>query len=311
MDAAESTSPDQTANPAEKTPASQPFDFRHPVFLSSGEWRKLRMEADEFVESLGALLSTYFRLELGMQVGKLQTLPFNELTSLLPASTQLSLFKLDPLRGISFMEVRPKLAHTMVDRLLGGPGQPPETPRNLTDMEVALLDQVVQIILTEWCKQWKKLQDLRPEILGHENSPKFLQTSSGDTMMLSLTLDVRMAESTDQLQLVFPYSTLEPLVKKLTASAAPAPAPVAATPPSIKWNSSLDNVPVNIVAQWPKLKISTRELLGLKVGEILELKPQMSEAIELKIGALTKFKGRLGTRENKWTVQISEILKPS
>ena len=311
MDAFDTTPLEPIAEPAAKTPAAQPFDFRHPVFLSSGEWRKLRMEVDEFVESLGALLSTYFRLELGMQVGKLQTLPFNELTAQLPASTQLSLFKLDPLRGISFVEVRPQIAHAMVDRLLGGPGQAPEASRNLTDMEVALLDQVVQIILVEWCKQWKKLQDLRPEILGHENNPKFLQTSSGDTMMLSLSLEVRMAESLDQVQLVFPYSTLEPLVKKLTASAAPIPAPAAPAPAAIQWKSSLDPIPVKIVAQWPQMKITTRELIGLKVGEIIDLKPEMSEAIEMKIGNLIKFRGRLGTRENKWTVQISEILKPS
>ena len=63
MDAPETT----TAAPADDSssaaavldpvPASAPeagaqrFDFRHPVFLSSAEWRKLRMEVDEFVEA--------------------------------------------------------------------------------------------------------------------------------------------------------------------------------------------------------------------------------------------------------------------
>ena len=42
---------------------TQRFDFRHPVFLSSAEWRKLRIEVDEFVEATGAVLSTYLRLD--------------------------------------------------------------------------------------------------------------------------------------------------------------------------------------------------------------------------------------------------------
>src|SRR5687767_7809546 len=69
------------------------FDFRHPVFLSSAEWRKLRMEVDEFVESTAALLSTYLRLDLGLQISKLHTITFGEFTSSLPSPTHLTLFK--------------------------------------------------------------------------------------------------------------------------------------------------------------------------------------------------------------------------
>ena len=65
---------------AAEAPQAERFDFRHPVFLSSAEWRKLRMEVDEFVESTAALLSTYLRLDLGLQISKLHTITFGEFT---------------------------------------------------------------------------------------------------------------------------------------------------------------------------------------------------------------------------------------
>jgi len=304
---------EKAAEPLVSTAASaaRPFDFRHPVFLSSAEWRKLRVELDEFVESIGALLSTYLRLEFGLQIGKLHTVSFNEFTTTVPTPTQLALFKLEPMRGISILEIRPLIGTAIVDRLLGGPGQPINPPRNLSEMEIALLDQVVQVFLTEWSKQWRKVQELRAEILGHENNPKFLQSSSGDTIMLVATLEARMAECVDQIQLAFPYSTLEPLVKKLTQSSTPTPGSVPNAPPqpAIKWNSALDDVPMPVIAQWPAMKMTTRALLALKPGEILELKPELSEKIEIRVGSMTKFKGRLGTRENKWAIQITEICK--
>src|SRR5688500_19910037 len=101
---------------------AQRFDFRHPVFLSSAEWRKLRMEVDEFVEATGAVLSTYLRLDLGMQLGKLHTLTFGEFTSSLPSPTHLTLFKTDPLRGISIIEIQSGIGQAIVDRLLRGAG---------------------------------------------------------------------------------------------------------------------------------------------------------------------------------------------
>jgi flagellar motor switch protein FliM len=316
MDSAETNpaaeAPAPAAIPANSGVAAKPFDFRHPVFLSSAEWRKLRIELDEFVESIGALLSTYLRLEFGLQIGKLQTVSFNEFTSTVPSPTQLALFKLEPMRGISILEMRPVIGSAIVDRLLGGPGQPINPPRNLSEMEVALLDQVVQVLLNEWTKQWSKVQDLRAEILGHENNPKFLQSSSGDTIMLVATLEARMGECVDQIQLAFPYSTLEPLVKKLAQSGGPSSATTQAPqPPAIKWNRTLDDVPITVSAQWPTMKITTRALLTLKPGEILELNPELSEKIEIRLGSVTKFKGRLGTRENKWAIEITEISKSS
>ena len=295
------------------TPApsvAQRFDFRHPVFLSSAEWRKLRMEVEEFVESTGAVLSTYLRLDLGLQLNKLHTLTFGEFTGALPSPTHLTLCKTDPLRGISVVEIRSGIGQAIVDRLLGGPGKGSGTDRNLTEMEIALMDQFVQLVLDEWCKLWRKLQDLRPEILGHENNGKFLQCASNDTLMLGILLDLRMGEAEGQIQLVFPYVPLEPLINKLAQlGAAPAMPSAAATAPAPKWTQNLDKVPLTMNAAWPAMKVPTRELLGLKVGSMLDLKAEDAERLELRMGKVVKYRGRLGTRDHKWAIQITEVCK--
>jgi flagellar motor switch protein FliM len=301
--------PESTESPAAapEQPAGKRFDFRHPVFLSSAEWRKIRVELEEFTESLGALLSTYLRADFGLQLAKVDTAPFNEFTAALPSATHLALFKSEPLRGVSVLEVRPNLGLAFVDRMLGGPGQPATLDRNLTEMEVALMDQLVQLVLGEWCKQWKRFQELRAEIFGHENNPKFLQSSSGDAIMFVVLLEARLGECTGQMQLAVPYSAFEPILAKLTQNVAPPPPGPAA--PAAKWNRNLDSVPIKLKAQWPTFKLTTRELLKLKPGEILPLNLNAAERIDLLVGKLAKFRGRLGTRDQKWAVQITEISK--
>lgn len=301
----------ESAPPPAEEPAStaRPFDFRRPVFLSSGQWRRLRMELDEFAESLAAMLSTYLRLDFGLQVMKVHSLTFNEFTASLPVPTQLILFKADPLRGISIIDVQPAIGLAVVDRLLGGPGQASAPERNLTEMEVALLDQFAEIILSEWCKHWAPVQELKAQILGHENNARFLQTSSGGSIMLSAVIEVRMGESAGQIQLVFPFPAIEPLVARLghEIQAQPAPAPVPSAP--VAWNRALDGLPLTLAARWPASQVTTRAILNLKPGEILELDPELAERIELRIGASVKFEGRLGARGGKRAVQITNILK--
>jgi flagellar motor switch protein FliM len=295
---------------AAASPAPQRFDFRHPVFLSSPEWRKLRREVEDFVESLGALLSTYFRLDVGLQLGRMQTMPFSEFTAGMPARTHLALFKLDPLRGVSVLELRPAIGLAIVDRLLGGPGKPASLDRDLTEMEVALLDQTVQILLSEWCKQWSRIQELRAEILGHESNPKFLQCASGETAMLVVTLEARMVELVERIQLAIPYASFEPVVNKLTQTGANSGPPAPAAPPATaKWNARLDDVPLTLAATWPSMKLPTRRLMELKPGDLLELPAEGAERVEIRVGKTAKFKGRLGTREGRWAVQINSICK--
>ena len=292
-------------------PAIQAFDFRHPTFLSSGHWRRLRMELDEFVESLAAMLSTYLRLDFAMQVGKLQTLSFNEFTGTLPTPTQLILFKTDPLRGISIVEVRPSIGLAIVDRLLGGPGTAAALDRNLSEMEVALLDQFIEILLGEWCKHWKAVLDLKSQVLGHENNGRFLQTSSGGAMMLLICLEARLGESLGQIQLIFPYNTIEPLVEKLGQEMQANPAPAHPHASRVRWNNALDELPLTLKARWPATPIATRKLLNLKVGDLIELQPDLAERIEFCIGRTVKFQGRLGIHDQTRAVQITKVLKAS
>jgi flagellar motor switch protein FliM len=207
-------------------------------------------------------------------------------------------------------EIKSGIAQAIVDRLLGGPGKPSASDRQLTDMETALMDQFVQLALEEWCRMWSKLQPVEAEILGHENNPKFLQCATPDTMMLVLVLEARLAESEGQIQFAFPYSALEPLVNKFAQlGAASAPQAASAAAGNTKWTQHLDKVSVKINAHWPAVRMPTRSLIELQVGTILDLRPEDAECLELRVGKVVKFRGRLGTRDQKWAVQLTEVCK--
>ena len=72
---------------------------------------------------------------------------------------------------------------------MGGPGQPPDSIREMSEIENALLDQAVQLILGEWCSHWTKSKELKPVLLGFETNGKFIQqTAPPETVMLVITL---------------------------------------------------------------------------------------------------------------------------
>ena len=288
----------------------QPYDFRHPIFLSASELRKLRLRHEEFLRALAARLSIYLRLELSLQMSKLQTVSFQKFTEGLTSPTHLTLFKVEPLRGICILEIHPRLGLTIVDRLMGGPAHSVSHDHDLSEIEVALLDRAVHVILAEWGNHWSVNQELRPVLLGHETNGRFLHTAAHDTVMLTLCIETTLGDCHEQMQIGFPFYTLEPLMRQCnqaleasTQEVAPAPA---ARP---KWNQVLEQVRIPVVAEWHGLELTVNELARLQVGDVLQLDPACTQQVQVRLASLPKFAGRLGTQGDKWAVELTEMLK--
>ncbi len=288
--------------------AIQPYDFRHPVFLSPSELRRLRLRHEEFIRALAARLSIYLRLEFGLQMAKLNTITYQKFIDNLATPTHLTLFKVEPLRGICILDMNPRLGLTIVDRLLGGPAHSIAASRDLSEIEVALLDQAIEVILNEWCNHWANVQELRLTLLGHESNGRFLQTAPHDTVMLALTLEARLGDCMEPIQIGFPYYTLEPLVRLLGEELDAESRPSGAAAPALKWNRDLEDMMVPITADWDNLEITARQLAQLKPGDVLQLAPDAVHEVRVRLARLAKFRATLGTR-GKWrSVALNQLL---
>jgi flagellar motor switch protein FliM len=291
-------------------PAVQPYDFRNPSLLSTRELRKLRSHQEGFIGSLASRLSSHLRLEFSLKLASLQTSTYQKLAASWANPSHLTLFKIEPLRGVAVLEIQPLLGLAMVDRLLGGSGQAQEAGVEMSEIEKALLEQTVQLILEEWCGQWNRVKELKPVILGCESNGAFVQAATAETIMLVLALEAGFGEITGQIQIALPFAALESMVRQLSqgseAPAKPAPTPVAA---ACRWNSSFDDVCVPVTAEWHGLEMSAREVLALKVGDVVKLSPECAQQIDIRLADLPKFQGRPGTVAGQWAVELTQLIK--
>jgi flagellar motor switch protein FliM len=279
--------------------------------LSPRQLRKLRAHETQFINAMEARVALFLRVEFPVQLAGIEVLSYQKLTEAWTGPTHLTLFKTEPLRGVSVLDIPIRLGLTIVDRLLGGPGQAEETERELSEIEKALLEQIVQIILEEWCNNWAVIKPMKAALLGCESSGRFLQTAPPQTNMLTLAFDARLGECKGQIQLAFPYAMLEPLLRQLCGgSELPAEAPVSPAPAPVKWNRCLDDVALPVTAEWQGLELSARDILHLKVGDVLQVNPQLARQVILRLGDLPRFNGRLGTVAGRWAVELTEIAKP-
>jgi len=284
------------------------YDFRQSGFLAPSELRRIRQRHEQFVRSLAARLAIFLRLEFTVQLAKLQIVSYLKFTENLPNPMHITLFKIDPLKGVGLLVIPPRLGLSLVDRMLGGSGKMPETSRELSEIEVVLVDQVSTLLVSEWCAHWPEMRELRPAYLGHENNSRFLQTATPETAMLIISLSAGLGDQLETIQLAFPYATVEPLMRLLAPAGLPETDVIAAAAARPKWNSEFDEVRVPVAAEWQGLKLAASDIANLKQGNVLMLDPQCAGQVRLNFNQVPKFVGRPGTRAGNWAVELTNFV---
>jgi flagellar motor switch protein FliM len=113
------------------------------------------------------------------------------------------------------------------------------------------------------------------------------------------------------MQLAFPYLSLEPLLRQLCPDTAPvAEERASAAQVNPMWNRSLDDVALDVTAEWQEVELSARQVLHLKVGDVLQVGSHLSRQVCLRLGEQAKFNGRLGTMGENWAVEITQTINP-
>ncbi|HRE80388.1 MAG TPA: flagellar motor switch protein FliM [Opitutaceae bacterium] len=297
--------PDGKRHDTENAPKIEVYDFRNPVFLSEVELRRLRLMHEDFIRYLSARMSLFLRMEFALKMAKLTTVSYGKFTEALPSPTHICLFKTEPLLGVGILDINPRLALTLVDRMLGGSGHSVKLERYLTEIEVTLLEDIMLIVLEEWCGQWKSEKELHPAVIGHENNGRFLQTSPKDAVMLALTMEVTFGDCSEQIQIGVPYYTIEPLVKSMQAARDKDTAPDKKVHKA-EWKPIYEHISLPVRAEWDAFELSLREITQLRVGDVIEMPPEIVEKTVITLNGNPKFTGTVGLDSDKVVVKLAQ-----
>jgi flagellar motor switch protein FliM len=308
--------PAPPAQPAVSAPVPQaaatPYALSQRTLFSAHEFRRLTADFEEIRAGSARRLAILFRTEFALKLAALQTPTFRQFSTALSRPTHLTLFKIEPLRGIGALEIGPALGLALTDRLMGGPGGAVASPRDLSEIEIALLDQVASLLCEAWCVHWAGWKELKAVLLGHENDPRYLQTSSPDSAMLVASFEAAIGEAKGPIQFALPLATLDPLIQQMREDLKP-PVEAPARPVPAKaahWNSALDDVPVAIRAELSGPLVTARQIPQLKIGDVLKLPDESSGQVLLRLGNTVRFAGRLGTHDDHWAVEVTNVMRP-
>jgi flagellar motor switch protein FliM len=283
--------------------AIEVYNFRNPGFLRQGDLRQLELLHQKFVEHLSARLSTFLRMECAVRMIKFGSSTFSGFADSMKGTTHLTLFQVEFLRGIGILDMSLPLSLAIADRMLGGKGRLTESDRSLTEIEVALLEDVAQLILVEWTHQWPEQEmTFTPSIMGHDTSGRFLQTAEADVIHVTIQAEVILGECIGQLRMGIPFPMVEPIVKLMAMARLKGSD---ARTPSVEWRRPFNSINVPVVAEWAVKEIAIGDVIKLRPGDVLEMNRELISQTRVRLSDTIGFIGTAGVEDGHVSVQLT------
>lgn len=291
-------------------PRVEAHDFSNPVVIDDLVMRALRQRHHEFTSFVSARLSIFLRMDFSLKLQRLATTVYHRFTASVPNPGHVVLFKMEPLAGVGVLDVNPRLGLTVVDRMLGGKGHSVKVPDNLTEIEINLLDDILLVIIEEWCRLWSHERKLTASVVGRESGGRYLQTSASDTVMLVAIFEGSIGDCTERMQLAIPLPTVEGVVRGMAAASLQAASENKNATRQTAWRPAYNGIRIPLSVEWDAGEISLRELIALAAGSIVRLPREIIQQTRVRLADRTKFVGEIGVEDGRLAVRIDQKLYP-
>lgn len=306
LPAAESTAGDV---PKSENKPVKTYDFRRPDKFSKDQIRTLELIHDNFARRAGITLSARLRALVQINLISIEQVIYDEFVQQVPTPAVLYALTLDPLPGRAMLELHPSVAFIVVDRLLGGQGRALNRSRELTEVEMALIETVVWEILAAMKEGWTNVTTLQPKLTGDVGfTPQFLPIATATEICLVIAFEIRYGEESGLMRLCMPYVLLEPVLGQLTAQAWYASSR-STLPPERRAHlrQNLEAVKLPLIAVLGTTDLPIEEVLNLQKGDVILLDTSTTLDLTLTVAGRPTFSGRPGRVGRGLAVRVGEV----
>ena len=287
------------------------YDFKRPDKFSKDQLRTISIMHETFARLTTTSLSAQLRSIVQVHVASVDQLTYEEFIRSIPNPTTLAVINMDPLKGSAILEVDPAITFSIIDRLFGGQGEGTKLTRDLTDIETSVMENIIVRVLGNMREAWSQLVDLRPRLGQIETNPQFAQVVAPSEMVVLVTLETKVGEVEGMMNFCIPYITIEPIISKLSAQYMYSTVKRGGTTENLSvLRERLATVEIPVVAELGTMRISVRDILSLKFGDVIRLpETRVGDPMLLTIGNKSKFFCRPGMMGNRISVQVTRQIE--
>ncbi|MBK3504385.1 flagellar motor switch protein FliM [Campylobacter fetus subsp. venerealis] len=285
------------------------YDFKRPNRVSKEQLRAIKGIHDKLARNLASQISSIMRSIVEIRLHSVDQMTYGEFLMSLPSPTSFNVFSIKPLDGNCVLEINPSIAFPMIDRLLGGNGDGFESNRELTDIEINLLDAILRIMMQRLKESWSMITDMYPNVEAKESSPNVVQIVSQNEIVIMVVMEIIIGNSSGMINICYPVIYLEPILSRLANRDIMLGETSAKKSRNKELKTLIGRAEVLYEAILGRTVISVNEFLNLQEGDILRLDKSADDKAIVCIDKKDVFLAQIGLHRFRKSIKIEELIK--
>lgn len=286
------------------------YDFARPAKFSKEHLRTMEIIFEHYGRLLSTNLPGYLRKNIQVDVMNSEAVTYSEFSNALSNPVLLGVVNFDPMPGSIIMELATNLGYAMVDRMLGGLGEPLDRAREFSEIELLIIERIMNACINLLREPWKNVADIHPRLERIETNSQFAQFISPSEMIAIITINMKIGDVEGLMNVCLPYITLEDVMDRLNTK---------------YWYSSMQQrgdqeytellesliskAPMPVKAVLGNSVISVNDFINLQVGDIIRLDTKVEEELNVYVGNIKKFTALPGASGDRYAVRVTSVIR--
>lgn len=286
------------------------YDFARPAKFSKEHLRTLEIIFEHYGRLLSTNLPVYLRKTVQVEVISSEAITYSEFSNALSNPVLLGIINFSPMKGNIIIEVADNVGYAIVDRLLGGAGDPLDKAREFSEIELLIIERIYNVCVNLLNEPWSNVCELSPRLERIETNSQYAQIISPAEMIALVTLNMKIGDVEGLINICLPYLTLESVMDKLNTK---------------YWYSNLQDkdeqeytdrieslisrAPMPIKAILGNSMISVNDFLGLQRGDIIRLDTKVDQELSVYVGNIKKFTALPGASGENYAVRVTSVIR--
>lgn len=286
------------------------YNFARPSKFSKDHLRTLEIIFENYGRLLSTHMPAYLRKNVQVEVMNAEANAYSEFSNALSNPVLLGVVDFAPLEGNVILELASNLGFAIVDRLLGGGGEPLEKSREFTEIELIIIERVLEVFTDLLVDPWGSVVEIEPKLERIETNSQFAQFISPTEMTAIVTMNITIGDVEGLMNICIPYSCVENVIDKLNTK---------------YWYSTMrekddgsyqeiierliDHAKVPVRALLGRSWISVNDFMNIQIGDIIKLDTKIEDELEVYTGNIKKFRALPGATSDSYAVRVTSVIR--
>jgi flagellar motor switch protein FliM len=259
---------------------------------------------EAFARSLSNVLSAFLQTEIQVKLDGTSLTTAGEFRKAVPNPSCLIVLRLHPGSETMMLYLESATVLTLLDVLLGGTGLPASAPRELTEIEWSLLEEISRVIVRPLGESWKIVKSVEfvAESMGCD--PALVACPEPATSVLQVSFEMQIAGQLGHFEIAVPSSFFA------AAATAHAPQEVAedvASKTDMERNARLlEDAEVELEVRLEGPRLSFADFLELQQGQVIKFEHGLHMPVQGVVNGAPSLMGHILAAARKRAFQVGE-----